>query len=109
MLGPMPTDDEVTPAAGLPGRDYGDVLWTPGPEVIERARVTGYRRWLSAERGVAPGEGYPGLWRWSVERPGAFWDSVWDYFGVLGERGDGPALAGGAMPDVTWFPGATVN
>src|SRR5499427_5628382 len=31
------------------------------------------------------------------------------YFEVLGERGDGPVLAGGPMPDVTWFPGATLN
>src|SRR5262249_41024774 len=27
----------------------------------------------------------------------------------LGERGDGPVLTGGQMPDVTWFPGATLN
>src|SRR5262249_56226979 len=25
------------------------------------------------------------------------------------ERGDGPVLAGGPMPDVSWFPGATLN
>ena len=57
MLGPMPSDNEVRP--GMLGRDYGDVLWQPGPEVIERARITAYRRWLGAERGVtsavAPG------------------------------------------------------
>src|SRR5262249_55728961 len=25
------------------------------------------------------------------------------------QRGDGPALTGGPMPDVTWFPSATLN
>jgi acetoacetyl-CoA synthetase len=44
-----------------------------------------------------------------VTEPAAFWDSVWDHFGVIGERGDGPVLAGGQMPDVAWFPGATLN
>ncbi|HUY44591.1 MAG TPA: acetoacetate--CoA ligase [Streptosporangiaceae bacterium] len=100
----MPTNDEV---ARLLGDDYGAVLWEPGPEIIERARITGYRRWLAGARGVTAGD-YQELWEWSVREPGAFWDSVWDYFGVLGERGDGPALRG-QLPDPEWFPGATLN
>src|SRR5215471_8192551 len=48
MLGPMPTDNDV----GTLGRDYGEVLWRPGPEIIERARITDYRRWLASDRGV---------------------------------------------------------
>src|SRR5262252_7418244 len=112
MLGPMPSDNEVRP--GMLGRDYGDVLWQPGPEVIERARITSYARWLASERGVVlPGGSGPAAYRdlhhWSVTKPGPFWDSLWDYFGVAGERGDGPVLTGTTMPDVTWFPGATLN
>jgi acetoacetyl-CoA synthetase len=125
MLGRMPMDDDAGAAAGLPGRGYGDVLWEPSPEVVKRARVTDYRRWL-AERGISaggPGEPVPSgdtpaaaaardyhdLWRWSVGDPAAFWGSLWEYFAVLGERGERPVLAGGPMPGVTWFPGATLN
>src|SRR5215475_12822867 len=124
MLGRMPMDEEAGAAPGLPGRGYGDVLWEPSPEVVERARVTDYRRWL-ADRETGPAAAAPGgpggftpaaaarvyhdLWRWSAGQPDAFWGSLWDYFGVLGERGEGPVLAGGPMPDVTWFPGATLN
>jgi len=165
MLGPMPDNDAVA-GAGLLGSGYGDVLWEPSAEVIERARITDYRRWLAARgvdmggpagrggseggptgrgasaggpagRGGSAGEprggsaggprggsaggpaergaagaaarDYGRLWQWSVDEPAAFWGSLWDYFGVLGERGDGPVLAGGQMPDVTWFPGATLN
>ena len=112
MLGPMPSDNEVRP--GSLGRDYGEVLREPGAADIERARITGYRRWLASDRGVtlAGGTGpaaYRELQEWSVAEPGAFWGSLWDYFGVLGERGDGPVLTGGPMPDVSWFPGATLN
>jgi acetoacetyl-CoA synthetase len=114
-------DNEAAAGAGLLGSGYGDVLWEPSPEVVKRARVTGYRRWLAA-RGMGGGEpdaaegpaaaagrGYRQLWQWSVDEPAAFWGSLWDYFGVLGERGDGPVLAGGPMPETTWFPGATLN
>ena len=103
MLGPMPTDDEVTK---LLGPDYGTVLWEPSPERIEQAQITRYRRWL-AQRGVAV-HGYTGLWEWSVREPARFWDSIWDYFGVLGQRGTGPAVTG-ELPDARWFPGATLN
>jgi acetoacetyl-CoA synthetase len=121
MLGAMPLGEDVI--AGLPGRDYGQVLWEPSAEVIQRARISDYRRWLAA-RGMGPGDADPGgggslaasaardyhdLWQWSVDQPPAFWDSLWEYFDVLGERGDGPVLTGGPMPDVTWFPGATLN
>src|SRR5690348_11879119 len=52
MLGPMPTDNGVMPENGNLGRDYGEVLWRPGRELIERSRITGYRRWLASSRGV---------------------------------------------------------
>ncbi|MFI5067465.1 MAG: acetoacetate--CoA ligase [Streptosporangiales bacterium] len=99
----MPTDDEVTT---LLGPDYGTVLWEPSPQRIEQAQITRYQRWL-AQRGVVV-HGYTGLWEWSVREPARFWDSVWDYFGVLGQRGTGPALTG-ELPDAEWFPGATLN
>ncbi|SEF95208.1 acetoacetyl-CoA synthetase [Thermomonospora echinospora] len=90
----------------------GHVLWEPSEEVIDRARVTRYRRWL-AERGLLAGAdgSYEELWRWSVTEVDAFWDSIWSYFDVVGTRGDGPVREGGPMPvdGLRWFPGATVN
>ena len=85
----------------------GRLLWAPTERSTADARVTRYVEWL-AERGLRFG-GYEELWRWSVEDVDAFWQSVWDYFGVLGERGDGPVREGTEMPGVRWFPGATVN
>ena len=100
----MPGDEDVT---ALLGAGYGAVLWEPGPEVIEQAQITRYQRWLAGQRGVATGS-YAELWDWSVDEPAAFWDSLWDYFGVLGQRGTGPALTG-QLPDAEWFPSATLN
>jgi acetoacetyl-CoA synthetase len=107
----------------LTSRGYGAVLWEPGDKTVRNARVTRFMTWLAANRGLpGPGGGarggrpprnqqggYEDLWRWSVTDPAAFWSAVWDYFDVLGDRGDGPALVGEVMPDVQWFPGATLN
>ena len=136
MLGAMPTDDEVAAVAdaaagALLGSGYGATLWEPSPDVIERARITQFCRWLVRERGLpladptGPADPadpagpaglvgraqhvYEELWRWSVTETAAFWESVWDYFGVLGQRGNGPVLTGSPMPDTQWFPGATLN
>jgi acetoacetyl-CoA synthetase len=97
------------------GRDYGDVLWVPTAESAKNAEVTRYARWLTSRGGpviggAAPGElaSYRDLWQWSVDALAEFWTSIWDFFGVLGSRGDGPVLAG-EMPNVTWFDGSTLN
>ena len=101
MLGVMTGND----AAG--GHGYGTPLWEPDARTVKNARVSRYMRWL-ADRGTSVGD-YAALWAWSVTRPGDFWASIWDYFDVLGDRGDGPALTDGIMPDVHWFPGAALN
>ncbi|GLY77052.1 acetoacetate--CoA ligase [Actinoallomurus iriomotensis] len=80
----------------------GDLLWEPSEDARRRARVGR----LMDERGLGS---YDELWRWSVTEVDAFWDTVWSYFGVLGERGDGPVREGAGMPGVRWFPGATIN
>jgi acetoacetyl-CoA synthetase len=98
------------PAATQPG--YGATLWTPDLKTLQKARITRYLRWLADHRGLEF-DGYQALWEWSVTDLAAFWDSIWEYFDVLGDRGDdpGPAgvLDGDTMPDVRWFPGATLN
>jgi acetoacetyl-CoA synthetase len=80
----------------------GELLWEPDDEVVASARLTHYLKWLGRS------EDYEDVWRWSVDDPAAFWTSIWDYFEVIGERGDGPVLSG-TMPGAKWFAGATLN
>ena len=96
--------------ADLVSRGYGAVLWEPDERSVYDARVTRFMGWLAAGRGPSFA-GYEDLWQWSVSDPGAFWGAVWDYFEVLGDRGEpgGDVLTGTVMPDVRWFAGATLN
>src|SRR6266567_6957470 len=64
---------------------------------------------MEASEGDLLSGGYGDLWQWSVTHTSDFWTAIWDYFGVLGDRGDGPVLAGEVIPDVRWFAGATLN
>ncbi|MFF5209386.1 acetoacetate--CoA ligase [Streptosporangium sp. NPDC000396] len=82
--------------------EEGALLWEPTPEIVRNAKVTRYTEWLGRS-----GD-YQALWQWSVDAPAEFWTSLWDYFGVVGERGDGPVISG-TMPGVEWFTGSTLN
>src|SRR5579862_186477 len=99
-----------TGGADLTSRGYGAVLWEPDEKTVHDARITRFMGWLAAERGQAFA-GYDDLWQWSVTDPAAFWGALWDYFEVLGDRGEprGEVLTGTVMPDVRWFAGATLN
>jgi acetoacetyl-CoA synthetase len=92
----------------LLSRGYGQVLWEPDRKTVRDARMTRFMSWLAGRGGPEFG-GYADLWQWSVTEAAQFWTAIWDYFEVLGDRGDGPVLAGDTMPDVRWFPGATLN
>jgi acetoacetyl-CoA synthetase len=67
-----------------------------------------YLAWLASARELRL-DGYDAAWRWSVAEPGAFWQSIWDHFEVLGHAKPTAALADARMPGATWFPGATLN
>jgi acetoacetyl-CoA synthetase len=54
-------------------------LWNPSCEQRESAKITD---WINDFGGT-----YEELHRWSVTEPAAFWSTVWDRFGVLGEKG----------------------
>jgi acetoacetyl-CoA synthetase len=83
-------------------------LWDPPAELVERARLTEYMRWLEAERGLRF-ENYEELWRWSVDELEAFWSSIWDFFGVQADGGYERALGSRSMPGAEWFSGTSLN
>jgi acetoacetyl-CoA synthetase len=87
---------------------YGQTLWEPDAATRRNARISRYIAWLSHTHDLAF-DGYQALWQWSVGDPAAFWSTIWDYFDVLGDRGDAQVLTGGPMPDTHWFEGATLN
>ena len=82
----------------------GDLLWTPSRERAARSALS---RFLLAN-GQDPAEPQA-AWRWSVDHSDDFWDALWDFCGVIGERGGGPVLAGREMPGARWYPQARLN
>jgi acetoacetyl-CoA synthetase len=82
-------------------------IWSPTDDAVRSSRVEDFRRWVAAAYDVDVPD-YPALLAWSTDRIEDFWDAVWRYFDVLGERGD-RVLGDASMPGAEWFPGTTLN
>jgi acetoacetyl-CoA synthetase len=65
--------------------------------------------WVGRERAPSVTD-YDTLYRWSLERPEAFWTAVWD-FGQVRARQRGARVTENwpAMPGTRWFPDARLN
>lgn len=48
------------------------------------------------------------LQQWSVEHSDKFWSEVWDFFGVIGEKGDRAEIPS-KLPEVNFFPDAKLS
>ena len=77
-------------------------MWTPS---AERVAQTGIARFMR-EVGKT---GYAELHRWSVEQSPDFWNRVWDFCGVIGEKGARTLVDGERMPGAKWFPDGRLN
>ena len=83
-------------------------IWTPAQERIEKSAMHAYARFaerLAARRFTD----YEALWRWSIQEPEQFWNSIWDFCGVLGQRGARTVVDRERIPGARWFPDARLN
>jgi acetoacetyl-CoA synthetase len=86
----------------------GTLLWEPSAQLMRTSTMTRYIAWLSDHRQLHF-DTYDALWQWSVRDLGAFWTSVWDFFGVVASQSAAHPLAGRGMPGAQWFVGAELN
>lgn len=84
------------------------ITWSPTEEQRHGSRLWDFMRWAAENHGVQTSS-YRDIWRWSVDEVPTFWTAVSEYFGVLGDGLDGPALLSEDMPGASWFPEARLN
>ncbi|TGT87576.1 MULTISPECIES: acetoacetate--CoA ligase [unclassified Mesorhizobium] len=83
-------------------------LWTPTQDQIDASPLTAFMKAAATTTG-SPFSSYTDLHRWSVENREAFWDLVWDFCGLEGDKGERLLLDGGKMPGASFFPDASLN
>ncbi|MDI6028736.1 acetoacetate--CoA ligase [Corticibacterium sp. UT-5YL-CI-8] len=85
-----------------------NLLWSPSESQIEEAAITAFSRQASARTGVSLAD-FDALHAWSIEDREGFWNLVWDFCGIAGEKGERILADGDLMPGAAFFPDAKLN
>ena len=83
-------------------------LWTPSAARLAGHPMTHFRA-AAAEWTGLPFPDHDALHQWSIDDRAAFWDLVWDFCGIVGEKGERLLVDGDRMPGAQFFPDATLN
>ena len=84
-------------------------LWRPSGNDVRASNITRFMDHLSRHYGAYFYDSRD-LHRFTVRVPEVFWPALWDFFEIVGEKGEAPYLAeAGKMPGAQFFPNATLN
>ncbi len=83
-------------------RSMDDVVWTPSDP--ESSLLHRFMSQLSTRPAS-----YDELWHWSIDHRSEFWQSVWQFAGVVASRPASVPIGVEAMPGTEWFPDALLN
>jgi acetoacetyl-CoA synthetase len=79
-------------------------LWSPSPDRVAATAVDRFRRDVHPDA-----HDVDGLWEWSVSEPESFWGAVWEWCGVVGDRGDRLVEEADDFWKWRFLPDATLN
>ena len=77
-------------------------MWTPSAERVAQTQLARFMKEVGKND-------YAALHRWSVQDAPEFWNRLWDFCGVLGEKGARTLIDGDKMPGAQWFPDGKLN
>ncbi len=84
-------------------------LWTPSPEQVAKANMTRFREYVN-RRWKLSLVNYWELYQWSIDCREQFWESVWDFCGIISsKKWDVVGQDTDKMPGAKWFVGARLN
>ncbi len=83
-------------------------LWQPSADTIADANMTHFLQQVNSDHDQALAN-YHDLYQWSLDNTETFWSMIWDYFHVIGDKGDTLVKDKDKLPGAQWFPEARLN
>ena len=83
-------------------------LWSPSQASIDAANMTRFIAQVNQNYGLAIAD-YDTLYQWSVGEKEAFWSEIWDFCGIIGDKGATVLVDGDNIETAEWFPDASLN
>ncbi|TNF90241.1 MAG: acetoacetate--CoA ligase [Gammaproteobacteria bacterium] len=83
-------------------------LWVPSQASIDAANMTAFIARVNQRHGLSIAD-YDALYRWSIESKENFWSELWDFCGIIGNKGERILIDGDNIEKAQWFPDASLN
>lgn len=84
------------------------VLWKPSQNQIDRANITAFMQMINKQYTLKIND-YSSLYTWSISYPESFWESLWGFSGIIGERGSNTLENKSEMINASWFSDSKLN
>lgn len=98
----------ILETSGPESRLDSEIVWRPSADFIRSTAMNRFRAFCEG-RASGPIADYAALHSWSVAEPAAFWDAVWDFSGIIGDKGARIIEPAEHIKDVRFFPDARFN
>lgn len=95
-------------------RETDRVLWQPDQSTIGGTNLFAFANQIAANDSALIDDGknwngdYNALWQWSIDNSPAFWDALWDWHKVIGDKGERLLIDADLMPGAKFFPDARI-
>ncbi|MDC1260984.1 acetoacetate--CoA ligase [Pseudomonadota bacterium] len=84
-------------------------LWIPSEERIKNSEMYNFIKNINSKNKLDI-KSFDDLHKWSINKKSDFWSNVWDYFDVIGTKGNEPYIDPlNHMPNSRFFPNGKVN
>ncbi len=83
-------------------------LWIPSKEKIADHTLTRFAAFVNQRTGLEFAD-YDALHAWSCDGSAQFWDILWDFSGIIGDKGSKLVENGDRMPGARYFPDSKLN
>jgi len=83
-------------------------LWTPSPDLVANCALNKFRLAVNVQYSLDLKDDKQ-LYDWSIENYPELWNAVWDFCGVIGDKGTRLVENKDQMPGCRFFPDGTLN
>ena len=85
------------------------LLWKPTFKRVKSTSLSQFIKHVNTQHKQKI-DNFETLHKWSIENRNYFWDEVWNFYNVIGEKGDQPYLEPeNSLPGTKFFPNGTLN
>ena len=85
------------------------IIWSPSKERNNSSQMYKFMRTINKNHKLKL-KNYDDLHHWSIKSKSQFWEAVWDFFKIIGSKGEQPYIEPlNKMPESKFFPKSKVN